>query len=121
MSKKVLIVDDSPTQLNHLRSMVEQAGHGALVAESGEKALIIAAEEKPDVILMDIVMPGMNGYSAARMLHRDESTRDIPLIFVTQKDGVADRDWGLRQGACEYLTKPVDPSELLSAIAAATA
>jgi len=113
---KVLIVDDSPAQLYSLRQMVERAGHQAVVAASGEQALQVAATEHPSVILMDIVMPGMSGYQATRRLSRTEATKHIPVIFVSTRDGAADREWGLRQGAREYVTKPVDPNLLLSAI-----
>ena len=118
---KILIVDDSPAQRLCLRQMVEQAGHEALVAESGEQALELAALEHPAVILMDIVMPGMSGYQATRKLGRADSTRDIPVIFVSGRDGEADREWGLRQGAREYVTKPVNPTQLLAAISEAMA
>ena len=118
---KVLIVDDSPAQLYSLRQMIERAGHQAVVAESGEQALEVAASEHPAVILMDIVMPGMSGYQATRKLGRTESTRHIPVIFVSARDGEADRQWGLRQGAREYVTKPVNPSLLLAAISEAMA
>jgi twitching motility two-component system response regulator PilH len=118
---KVLIVDDSPAQRHDLRRMVEQAGHQAVVAESGEQALEVAASEHPAVILMDIVMPGMSGYQATRRLSRTESTRHIPVIFVSSRDGEADRQWGLRQGAREYVTKPVNTSKLLTAISEAVA
>ena len=118
---KILIVDDSPAQLYSLRKLVEQAGHQAMVAESGEQALQLAAAECPEVILMDIVMPGMNGYQATRRLNRTEATRHIPVIFVSSRDGEADRQWGLRQGAREYVTKPVNPERLLTAISAAMA
>jgi len=118
---KILIVDDSPTQLFSLRQIVEQAGHQTVTAESGEKALELAADEKPAVILMDIVMPGMSGYQAKRKLGRAEATRNIPVIFVSTKDGEADRAWGLRQGATEYVTKPVNPNTLLTAISEAMA
>ncbi|MCW8873790.1 PleD family two-component system response regulator [Pseudomonadota bacterium] len=118
---KVLIVDDSPAQLYSLRQMVERAGHQAVVAESGERALEVAASEHPAVILMDIVMPGMSGYQATRKLGRTESTRHIPVIFVSTRDGEADRQWGLRQGAREYVTKPVNPNLLLAAISEAMA
>ncbi len=118
---KILIVDDSPAQRLCLRQMVEQAGHEALVAESGEQALELAALEHPAVILMDIVMPGMSGYQATRKLGRADSTRHIPVIFVSGRDGEADREWGLRQGAREYVTKPVNPTRLLTAISEAMA
>jgi twitching motility two-component system response regulator PilH len=118
---KVLIVDDSPAQLYSLRRLVEQAGHQALLAESGEKAIELAQTERPEVILMDIIMPGMSGYQVTRRLGRARSTRHIPVIFVSSRDGEADREWGLRQGAREYVTKPVNPSLLLTAISAAMA
>jgi len=118
---KVLIVDDSPTQLYQLRQIVEQAGHQIVTAESGERAIELASCENPAVILMDIVMPGMSGYQAKRQLSRDETTRHIPVIFVSSKDGDADRAWGLRQGAKEYVTKPVNPNLLLTAISEAMA
>ena len=118
---KVLIVDDSPAQLFSLRKIVEAAGHQAVVAETGERALEVAQLEHPEVILMDIVMPGMSGYQATRRLGRDESTRSIPVIFVTSRVNETDRVWGMRQGARGYLTKPVNPAILLSAIADAMA
>jgi twitching motility two-component system response regulator PilH len=118
---KILIVDDSPTQLYSLRQIVEQGGHQTLTADCGEKALELAADESPEVILMDIVMPGMSGYQAKRKLGKADSTRHIPVIFVTSKDGEADRAWGLRQGAREYVTKPVNPVMLLTAISEAMA
>jgi twitching motility two-component system response regulator PilH len=118
---KILIVDDSPTQLFSLRQIVERAGHQTLTAESGEKAIELATDENPEVILMDIVMPGMSGYQAKRKLSKTDATRHIPVIFVTSKDGEADRAWGLRQGASEYVTKPVNPNHLLTAISEAMA
>ena len=118
---KILIVDDSPSQLYYLRKMVEEVGHDAVTVESGEQALEAAANERPEVILMDIVMPGMSGYTAKRRLGKSRSTQHIPVIFVTSKDSEADRDWGLRQGAREYVTKPVNPNILLTAISAAIA
>jgi len=118
---KVLIVDDSQSALYVLRKLVEQAGHQALTAESGEQALRLAAAEMPEVILMDVVMPGMSGYAATRRLHRSRSTQHIPVIFVSSKDGEADRSWGLRQGARDYVTKPVNADRLLTAISAAVA
>ena len=118
---KILIVDDSPAQLYSLSQLVERAGHEPITAESGEQAIELAADEHPAVILMDIVMPGMNGYQAKRRLGKSESTRHIPVIFVSSKSGDADRAWGMRQGAREYVTKPVDPNRLLAAISEAMA
>ena len=113
---KILIVDDSPTQLCSLRQIVERGGHQILTADSGEKAIELATDENPEVILMDIVMPGMSGYQAKRKLGRTDATRHIPVIFVTSKDGEADRAWGLRQGAKDYVTKPVNARTLLDVI-----
>ena len=118
---KILIVDDSPTQLYSLRKIVEQGGHQAVTVESGEEALEIAADEHPNVILMDIVMPGMSGYQAKRRLAKTNETCHIPVIFVSTKSGEADRSWGLRLGATEYITKPVNPTALLTAISEAIA
>jgi len=118
---KVLIVDDSPAQLYDLRRMVEQAGHHAVLAESGEQALEVAAAEHPAVILMDIVMPGMSGFQTARKLTKDQTTHSIPVIFVSIRDDEADRIWGMRQGATAYVTKPVDPELLQTAITDAVA
>ena len=113
---KVLIVDDSPTQLFSLKRIVERGGLETVTADSGEMAIRLASVENPSVILMDIVMPGMSGYQATRKLTRDETTRNIPVIFVTSKSDESDRVWGMRQGARDYITKPVNPNHLLSAI-----
>ncbi len=113
---KVLIVDDSPAQLYSLKRMVEQGGHETVTADNGEAAIRLATSEHPSVILMDVVMPGMSGFQATRKLTRDKTTRNIPVIFVTDKTEESDRVWGMRQGARDYLTKPVNASNLLSAI-----
>ncbi len=118
---KILIVDDSPAQLYSLQKIVEEGGHNAVTAESGEQALEVASNEHPELILMDIVMPGMSGYQAKRKLGLNNSTRHIPVIFVSIKSGESDRAWGLRQGAMEYITKPVNRHKLLTAISAAMA
>jgi twitching motility two-component system response regulator PilH len=118
---KILIVDDSPAQVLSICRILEQAGHKALVAHSGEQALELAAEERPQVILMDIIMPGMNGYQATRQLSRDEKTRNIPVIMVSSRNSETDRAWGMRQGARDYVTKPVNDHALLNAISGAMA
>jgi twitching motility two-component system response regulator PilH len=117
----VLIVDDSPAQIFSLQELLEEWGHETLAAQSGDEALQIARKELPDVILMDVVMPGMSGFQTARKLSRDLATRTIPVIFVSIKDDEADRIWGMRQGATAYVTKPVNPDILLSAISDAVA
>jgi twitching motility two-component system response regulator PilH len=118
---KVLIVDDSPAQIHNLRKIVEQGGYQAIVADCGERALEVASDEQPEVILMDIVMPGMSGYQATRHLGRNSDTANIPVIFVTTRADEADKIWGMRQGAHDYITKPVNAQVLLSAISAAMA
>lgn len=118
---KVLIVDDSPATIFTLKKLVEEWGHEALTAENGDQALEVASQEQPHVILMDVVMPGMSGFQATRKLSKDQSTNDIPVIFVSMKDDEADRIWGLRQGASAYVTKPVNPETLMTAISDAIA
>ena len=121
VTSKVLIVDDSPAQLYSLRQIVEKGGYEAVVADSGEQALQLASDQSPRVILMDIVMPGMSGYQATRHLGRNKGTSNIPVIFVTSRSDETDRVWGMRQGAKDYVTKPVNPEALLSAISSAMA
>jgi len=118
---KVLIVDDSPAQIFTLKKLLESWGHETLTAKNGNQALQIARQEQPNVILMDIVMPGMSGFQTARKLSRDQTTHSIPVIFVSIKDDEADRVWGMRQGATAYVTKPVNPEILLTAISDAVA
>jgi len=118
---KVLIVDDSPAQIFTLKKLVEDWGHETLTAENGDQAIEIARQELPNVILMDIVMPGMSGFQATRKLSKDQVTHSIPVIFVSTKDGEADRVWGMRQGATAFVTKPVNPETLLTAISDAIA
>lgn len=118
---KVLIVDDSPAQIHTLTKLVKNWGHEVLVAENGDQALKIAREEQPNVILMDVVMPGMSGFQTTRKLSRDQTTHSIPVIFVSTKSSDTDRVWGMRQGATAYVTKPVNPDQLHTAIADAVA
>lgn len=113
---RVLIVDDSPTETHKMSSILAKNGHEVLTAESGEEGVAKAKETLPDVVLMDIVMPGLNGFQATRQLSKHDTTSHIPVIIVTTKDQETDRLWGKRQGAKGYLTKPVDDSVLLKAI-----
>lgn len=113
---QILIVDDSPTEIHVLSSILEKMGHSVLTAENGEDGIAMAKETKPDLILMDVVMPGMNGFQATRQLTKDGDTADIPIIIVTTKDQETDRVWGLRQGAKDYLTKPVEEAMLVEKI-----
>ena len=114
----VLIADDSPTDQHVLVSALEKHGFETLIAKDGQEAIRLAAERSPDVILMDIVMPGMNGYQATRRLAQDPATASIPILIVSTKTQEADRIWGLRQGAVQYLTKPVSEAELVAAVRA---
>lgn len=114
---KVLIVDDSPTETYKLTSMLEKSGHEVLTAETGEAGIALAKKELPDVVLMDIVMPGLNGFQATRQLTKAPETAHIPVIIVTTKDQQTDRVWGMRQGAKDFLVKPVTADMLTAAIA----
>lgn len=113
---RVLIVDDSPTETHVLRNMLEKHGYEISVAENGGQGISMAKSESPDVILMDIVMPGVNGFQATRKLSKDAATATIPIIIISTKDQDTDRIWGMRQGAKDYLTKPVTEQDLLQKI-----
>ena len=114
---RILIVDDSPSQLMGIRRIVEKLGHEAVTAEDGAAGVEAAKRELPDLILMDVVMPNLNGFQATRSITRDPTTKHIPVILVTTKDQDTDRVWGMRQGAKAYLTKPFSEAELAQAIA----
>jgi twitching motility two-component system response regulator PilH len=116
--KKILVVDDSPTERHVLTDLLLKAGYTVITAESGEQAIEVAKSDLPDLILMDVVMPGMNGYQATRTITRDEATRNIPVIMCTTKGLETDKIWGMRQGANDYMVKPVDGKALLAKIAA---
>ena len=117
----VLIVDDSPTELHLFQNMLEKGGFETLVADSGEEGIRQAQSAKPDCILMDVVMPGMNGSQATRKLTQDPGTRNIPVIMITTKDQETDKIWGMRQGASEYIVKPVGAKDLVEKINAVMA
>ena len=116
--KKILVVDDSPTERHVLVDLLTKNGYQVITAESGEEGVEKAKKELSDLVLMDVVMPGLNGYQATRTLTREESTKHIPIIVCTSKGQETDKIWGLRQGAQDYLVKPVNGEELLSKIAA---
>ena len=117
----VLIVDDSPTEVHVIKAALEEKGYETLSAESGERGIEMARESKPDLILMDVVMPGINGFQATRQLSKDPSTAEIPVIMVTTKNQKTDRIWGMRQGAVDYIVKPFSAEDLLEKAAAALA
>ena len=117
----VLIIDDSPTELHQFQNMLEKSGFATLVADSGEEGIRIAKSSSPDCILMDVVMPGMNGFQATRKLTKDPATASIPVIMITTKDQETDKIWGMRQGAVEYIVKPVSAKDLVARINAVMA
>lgn len=114
--RKILIVDDSPTERHALQDMLTKAGYEVLATDNGEDAIAKARSSKPDLILMDVVMPGLNGFQATRAISRDPQTRSIPVIMCTSKSQETDKIWGLRQGARDYVVKPVVRDELLAKI-----
>jgi twitching motility two-component system response regulator PilH len=116
--KNILVVDDSKTELHHLSDLLSKAGFSVRTAENGEEAMKKLAESKPDLILMDVVMPGQNGYQLTRAITRDPLYADVPVIMCTSKNLETDRVWGMRQGAKDYVVKPVQGDELLSKIRA---
>ncbi len=113
---RILIVDDSPTEVHVLSSILDKLGHSVITAANGEEGVEVAKSEVPDLVLMDVVMPGMNGFQATRQITKNSETAHIPVIIVTTKDQETDRVWGLRQGAKDYVTKPVDEAELVEKI-----
>lgn len=111
---RILIVDDSETERQHLSKLLTAKQHDLIIAKHAEQGLELARSELPDLILMDVVMPGLNGFQATRQLSKDDSTKHIPIIIVSTKDQETDRIWAQRQGARAYLVKPVK-KELLYA------
>ncbi|MBS0226235.1 MAG: response regulator [Proteobacteria bacterium] len=112
----ILIVDDSPSQLLGLRRVVEKLGHQCSTAEDGAAGVELAKNLQPDLILMDVVMPNLNGFQATRSITREETTKHIPVVLVTTKDQDTDRMWGMRQGARAYITKPFSEKELAEVV-----
>ena len=116
--KKILVIDDSPTERHFLTEILSKNNYQVITAVNGEEGVEKARKELPDLILMDVVMPGLNGYQATRTLTRDEQTKHIPIIVCTSKGQETDKIWGLRQGALDYMVKPINIEELLQKIAA---
>ncbi|MEJ2686840.1 MAG: response regulator [Gammaproteobacteria bacterium] len=116
---RILIVDDSPTEIHVLKNILDKNGFETLTAQSGEEGIETAKREQPDLVLMDVVMPGLNGFQATRQLARGADTSSIPIIIVTTKDQETDRVWGMRQGAKDYITKPVTEGDLVGKVKAA--
>jgi twitching motility two-component system response regulator PilH len=119
--KTIMVVDDSPTDRAFVEGVLKKRGYKVVSAASGELAVERSKADMPDLILMDVVMPGLNGFQATRAITREEKTKHIPVIICTTKDQETDRIWGLRQGARDYITKPLDEGELLAKIQALAA
>lgn len=113
---RILVVEDSPIETHQLVNLLVKHGHQVLTAATGDAGLAMAREEAPDAILMDVVLPGINGFQATRQITRGAETRHIPVIMISSKRQEADRIWGERQGACAYLVKPVSDDQLMSCI-----
>ena len=112
----ILIADDSPTEIYVLQKMLEKHGHQVIIAEDGEQAIDMTHSQHPNLILMDVVMPKLNGFQATRRLSKEPETEDIPIIIVSSKNQETDKLWGLRQGAKGYLGKPVTEDQLIMEI-----
>ena len=115
---KILVVDDSKTELHHLTDLLTRRGYSVRTAENGDEALRRLADDKPDLILMDVVMPGQNGFQLTRAITRDPRFADVPVIMCTSKGLETDKVWGMRQGARDYVVKPIDADELITKIRA---
>ena len=113
---RILIVDDSPSQLLGMKRIVEKLGHEAVTAEDGAAGVEAAKTSLPDLILMDVVMPNLNGFQATRAISKEPTTAHIPVVLVTTKDQETDKVWGMRQGAKAYITKPFTESQLVEVI-----
>jgi twitching motility two-component system response regulator PilH len=114
--EKILVVDDSPTELQLMVEPLINRGYRVITATNGIEALEQVAKELPSLILLDVLMPGKNGFQVCRQLKTDPATRDIKIIIVSSKCQESDRFWGLKQGADEYLAKPVNEENLLNHI-----
>ena len=114
----VLVVDDSRTEQMYLTNLLQKSGMTVRSASNAEDTMLCLSQEKPDLILMDVVMPGQNGFQLTRSISRNPAYADIPIIMCTSKSQETDRVWALRQGAKDYITKPVDAAELIAKIKA---
>ena len=116
--KKILVVDDSPTERLALSEVLVKNGFQVVTAESGDEAVVKSKSEHPDLILMDVVMPGLNGFQLTRTITRDPRWAAVPVIMCTSKNQQTDKVWGMRQGARDYIVKPVNADELIGKIKA---
>jgi CheY-like chemotaxis protein len=114
--RKILIVDDIRSEVQLIANLLTPQGYHCLQASDGIEAMEQARAERPDLILLDIVMPGQDGFATCRQLKRDATTKDIPVVIVSSKNGESDRFWAQKQGAADYLSKPFSPSDLTSLV-----
>ena len=112
----ILIIDDSPTDVRVFTTLLERAGHQVVAVNSAEEGIERARADLPSLVIMDVIMPGMNGFQATRTVSRDPITAAVPIVMITTKSMETDRVWGLRQGARAFITKPVNEKELLTCI-----
>ena len=113
---RILLIEDSPTEMAVMTQLLERNGHEVLASVSAEDGIETCKRERPDLVLMDVVLPGMNGFQATRALSRDAETKQIPVLIVSTKSMDVDKAWGLRQGAKDYIVKPPREAELISRI-----
>jgi twitching motility two-component system response regulator PilH len=116
---RILIIEDSPTDTRVFTSLLERNGHEVIAAENAEDGIDMAKKQRPDLVLMDVILPGMNGFQATRALSKDPATSTIPVIIVSTKGMETDRVWGMRQGAKDYVVKPPNEKDLIQRIEAA--
>ena len=112
----IFIIDDSPTDVRVFTTLLERAGHQVVAVSSAEEGIERVRTDLPDLVIMDVIMPGMNGFQATRTLTRDPVTAAIPVVMITTKSMETDRVWGMRQGAKAFITKPVNEKDLLACI-----
>lgn len=113
---RIMVVDDSAADLKHISGILKKGGHESIEVQSGQDAITAAKSQKPDAIIMDVVMPGVSGFQATRSIAKDAATAHIPILVVSAKNQETDRVWALRQGAREYIVKPVTEADLLAKI-----
>ncbi len=116
MARKILVVDDSATQVTMITNSLRTEGYDIVTASNGEEALRRLDSDRPDLVLLDVIMPGKNGFQLCRQIRNDARWKTVPVILLTSKDGEADRFWGMKQGATEYVTKPFDPIALAATV-----
>ncbi|HEY1071103.1 MAG TPA: response regulator [Thermomonas sp.] len=113
---RILLIEDSPTEAAVMVQLLERNGHQVTTSGNAEDGIASCKRDKPDLVLMDIILPGMNGFQATRALTRDADTRHIPVLIISTKGQETDRVWGMRQGAKDYIVKPPRESELMARI-----